>query len=1249
VGHVNLPSTLPVRGGSGQRHDLFECELLPIRASNESSSTPISSSSASPCSTSSVQSFPSSLFERVFFDNGTICSWVEPGVAGIEYKTQHPVQLRGIGGKTGPTVSLDALLRFRFKSLDGIWSPPITVAAGICNPGTFPAKITLGRHLQTALETGYSGRAMVFRKLPDCPVWPPLDGNTANFGCEFVAATTTAEKPPTPTSTVADKIVSDLRFRFPSIFGLCSPDTASEPTTESSPVSSSEAPAATFHSIDLDTDVPIATGPRRYSPQQEAALRDFIRKAEADGLVVKSKSPYACAAHLVPKRGKGDQIVWRFCVDYRPLNLHTIKNAHPLPNVMDQIQRAAGHRFYCFLDLKDGFWQIKMNPKDRHKTAFSTPFGLYEWNVMPFGLSNAPATFQAFITEVIDPFSDFVAGILDDVAVWGDSIEELLSRIVLVLARFTLFGLQLNVAKCRWFVASGRFLGFIISALGIMSDPAKISAIRDRPPPSTATEVRSFLNAAGYFRHFIKDFSAMAASLYVLTGLPKSAKVQLSPEQTQAWQKICNALTQTPLLKPFDWTLPVVIETDSSNIAVGAALLQPYLRQTIDWKSPQTNEKTVLHPVAYMSHKLTETQSRYSAQERELLAVVMALAQWKYWLQGTAITVVTDHDSLKLIRTKSDQPPRILRFLSTIEHYNVNIVYRAGKLNVVADWLSRPASEIAAAADAVVVKYEDDDDGDRLAHIPDFRPPTAPAPTATRTASSTDLPPIPSSNSPATLPLPNSPPDSPTLTPKSPLDPSISPPSLEKVKPNVKPDVKPSAKVRLLAAQKARLSELNWIDVMAIHEYLQSPQTLTCPPKLNSEWIKANFLIHNSTLFHRRGQTLLVVLTHNEVMATAVNRHRELGHCSAGQLINDLSTHVWHPSLPLIAYEAMRRCAHCQLMRKPDPTLQELTPVPPAEPLARWGFDHTSYNKQPMLNMIDYATGWAESCFVVDMTAPTTIAVLTLLNLRFGPIRELITDNAQAFVGIEMAAWLRKNGIRMINSTPAYPRTNGRVERYNGMIKNILARMSLDQPAVPVNALLLQAVHLYNRRPGSHGFSPYHLLYGVLPKRDTVADKHLPYTREFTTEEDATFVEELVRQSTHADNRSTVASLKASQMAVRARLQESKALIRVYETGDWVLRVRQRGHKNQPFYDGPWAIAAAHPGNTYSLSSPGGIQLPNRYNGANLFPAYVQFGQPERSLWYGSKTELDRDRRRQLDDVGAEPLLSGKGVASKGK
>ncbi|KAI0996091.1 hypothetical protein K3495_g12090 [Podosphaera aphanis] len=411
----------------------------------------------------------------------------------------------------------------------------------------------------------------------------------------------------------------------------------------------------TVHRIDTQGHAPIKTPPRRYSPSQVEALRDFCQ-THVGTILQPSTSPWAAPVLLTPKKSTtaDGRPIWRTCVDYRSLNSITRKHAYPLPNVQDAIQRAAGHNFYCFLDLENGFWHIRLAPEDREKAAFVTPFGLFEWTVMPFGLCSAPATFQSFMEEILEPYRHFVSGLLDDVCVFADTVELLHQNLVLLFARFVKYGLILNASKCRFFVTEGIFLGFHISKHSIAADPSKISAIVDRPLPTTSTEIRSFVNAVAI----------------------------------KAYQNIKDALTTTPVLRKFDWRLPIVVESNASKIAVGAALLQPHT-QTRDSKPTST-----LHPVSYFSKKLTPTQTRYAAQERELLGIVMALQHWRHWVEGGDVTVVTDHESLKTIRTKVEQPARIVRFLDALEHYGIRIVYRPGRANFLADYLSRPRESV---------------------------------------------------------------------------------------------------------------------------------------------------------------------------------------------------------------------------------------------------------------------------------------------------------------------------------------------------------------------------------------------------------------------------------------------------------------------------------------------------------------------------------------------------------------------------
>ena len=334
--------------------------------------------------------------------------------------------------------------------------------------------------------------------------------------------------PPLPPLTPAesamrDRFVQLLRDEFPNVFKRQADMRVSKTKVK--------------HKIDTGDSDPIRIPPRRYSPAQIEALKEFIQMAIDLGIIRKSKSPWSAPALLTPKavRSLTGMIIYRFRVDFRALNNATKKHAFPLPNVEDEIQRAGGHAWWCSFDLENGFWHVLMDDADIEKTAFSTPFGQYEWLVMPFGLTNSPATFQQLMNEVLDGIQN-ISTLLDDITAYGATMADVYETSRRIFARLSEYGLVLNVKKCHFFERRIKFLGFIIDADGVHSDPAKISAIMARPPPTTATEVRSFLNAVGYFRHFIKDFAKIALSLYSLTGAQngKSQRLTLTTEQTYA-------------------------------------------------------------------------------------------------------------------------------------------------------------------------------------------------------------------------------------------------------------------------------------------------------------------------------------------------------------------------------------------------------------------------------------------------------------------------------------------------------------------------------------------------------------------------------------------------------------------------------------------------------------------------------------------------------------------------------------------
>lgn len=643
------------------------------------------------------------------------------------------------------------------------------------------------------------------------------------------------------------------------------------------------------------------------------------------------------------------------------------------------------------------------------------------------------------------------------------------------------------------------------------------------------------------------------------------------------------SITTTPVVVKFLYSLPVIVETDASQTDAGAALYQP--RMT-------ANGTSVLHPVAYFSKRFTPTQQRYGAQERELLAIVWAMQHWRYWLEGGDVTVLADHDSLKLLRTKQEQPPRIQRFLDILEHFNVRIVTRSGKTNVMADWLSRPASFPADESELPDIPEE----ADGQVHI--------------QNQLSTDPP------SPPQIDRPNSPQEHTNL------------PQAEKVK---------------------HVDQLNRVDLQAIFEFLELGTEL--PPGLSEQWVRRNFKSHENALFRlqrvyssapnsdNKSESLLMlkIPEYEDLVNLSAQIHQRLGHASIGTTIRELSAEYWHPELILASHEAVRTCKNCQLMQRPDPTLGYFQPITPAPPLTRWGIDFTGpLFGLNLLNAIEYTTGWLSSAWTTGLSFQDTIPLTDRMKYQFGSPKELISDNALCFQSKESLEHHGKNGTKVHRTTPYRPRANGKVEQANGKIKAIIIKLVMDQPGLPMQEYLDRAVYIYNRIKGPSGYSPYFLLYGTKPPDEQQVNYYSPYQREPTPQEETLWTEEYVRMHEVSDVRAKMTSLKAARDKTRAYLQENKSLMRTYASGDWVLRVRQRTKKTEPFYDGPYAIHRCFPNNVYSLLSPGGIELVRRYNATQLFPAYTRDGNPVRSLWYGSQLLLRQDRRRIAEAVGLE-------------
>ncbi|GJT45381.1 reverse transcriptase domain-containing protein [Tanacetum coccineum] len=337
---------------------------------------------------------------------------------------------------------------------------------------------------------------------------------------------------------------------------------------------------------------------------------------------------------------------WRVCIDYRKLNDATRKDHFPLPFMDQMLERLAGNEYYCFLDGFSRYFQIPIDPKDQEKTTFTCPYGTFAYRRMPFGLCNAPGTFQRCMMAIFhDMIEETMEVFMDDFSVFGDSFSSCLSNLDKMLKRCEDTNLVLNWEKCHFMVKEGIVLGHKISKSGIEVDRAKVDVIAKLPHPTTVKGVRSFLGHVGFYRRFIQDFSKIARPMTHL--LEKETPFVFSKECIEAFNILKKKLTEAPILVAPDWDLPFEIMCDASDYAVGAVLGQ---RKTKHFQ-----------PIHYASKTMTDAQAHYTTTEKELLAVVYAFEKFRPYLVLSKTIVYTDHSALKYLLAKQDAKPRLLR------------------------------------------------------------------------------------------------------------------------------------------------------------------------------------------------------------------------------------------------------------------------------------------------------------------------------------------------------------------------------------------------------------------------------------------------------------------------------------------------------------------------------------------------------------------------------------------------------------
>ena len=458
------------------------------------------------------------------------------------------------------------------------------------------------------------------------------------------------------------------------------------------------------HEIRLISTDPIFMHPYRKSIKERQQIQDEVNKLLEAGLIRTSRSPWASPVILVPKKDGST----RMCIDYRRLNAQTSTEQWPLPRINDILDGMTGSTWFTALDLKSGYHQIQMSSKSIPMTAFITPDGHYEFLRVPFGLKNAPAHFSKIMYQILGDLNQFVKIYLDDITIHSSSFKEHLQHLNIVIMRLRQANIKLNHSKCTWCSKRIKILGHIISAEGIAMDPAKISAIENMLPPKTVKQLQVFLGMANYYRKFIFNFAKIIKPLYEL--LKKDTPFNFEEQCMISFNTLKQKFIEGPILRSPDFSRRFIVFTDASGFAIGAILAQ------IDEKGDE-------YVCFYASRLLKGAELQYGITEKECLAVVWSVKQFRVYLYGAKFTIVTDHNALLWLMSIRDPTGRLARWSIYLQSYDYEIQHRKGLKHSNVDTLSRPVltiEEVVDNEDETEIQRVDPLEDESLLHFIEF-------------------------------------------------------------------------------------------------------------------------------------------------------------------------------------------------------------------------------------------------------------------------------------------------------------------------------------------------------------------------------------------------------------------------------------------------------------------------------------------------------------------------------------------------
>ncbi len=818
------------------------------------------------------------------------------------------------------------------------------------------------------------------------------------------------------------------------------------------------------HTIPLVDTQPFRLPHRRIPPMQYQAVREHLKCMEDSGAIRRSCSPYASPMVIVHKKDGS----LRICIDYRQLNNRTVRDAFPLPRIEEALDALGNATFFTTLDLTSGYWQVEVEECDKAKTAFTTPMGLYECNRMPFGLQNAPATFQRLMLSCLgDKNYSTILLYLDDIIVFSSTFEEHLERLDQVFSCLHQHGLKVKPSKCHLLQQEVKYLGHIVSAKGISADPEKISQVSGWQTPSNRKELQRFLGFTGYYRRFIKGYSDIVSPLYKLTsGEPRrkkrgsQIKKRHNPpppfiwttQHQQAMDTLTFHLTSAPILAYADFTTPFILQTDASGVGLGAVLSQI-----------QNGTERV---IAYVSRGLNPAESRYPAHKLEFLAMKWAVTdKLRDYLLGNSFTVLTDNNPLLYVTSSAKLDATGQRWVAALSQFNFTIKYKPGKNNAAADALSRkPQSEMTRSSiefqrEAVTIP------AGSVQAICDGYP-------------STSQPFLESSNTVHCE----------VITRQAAKTTTKLQNTIEEGLPRV-------SKQELAIAQRDDPVISRVLFFVDQHLRPTKSERVRESPECSiyfRQWER--LIIQDSILYRQRktpdGKTLLQLILPQQFQALAMTSlHNDLGHLGFERTIDMIRSRFFWPKM---AEEVKKWCEQCKrcCLRKTRPSKMTRVPlvsINTTEPLELICIDFLKLEKskggfENILVITDHFTKYAQAHPTRDQKALTVAKILWKDFIQhYGfPVR-IHADQGRNFESNLIKELCKVCGVKKSRTTPYHPQGNGQTERFNHTLLNMLGTLETNQKQdwkQHVGAM----THAYNAtRHESTGYAPFLLMFGRHP------------------------------------------------------------------------------------------------------------------------------------------------------------------------